>query len=95
VSKVPDDPICTCEDRAWLAQVFIDGALVDEALVDTGLDHATVANTMIDVRDRHHMIVNIAIAAGKHWRVLCICPNCKKGMEFDSKKGTEVLLGEN
>ena len=90
-SLVPAEPICTCEDRSWLTQIYVDGKLADEALIDTSLPYAQQLTD--DLQKMHGALVGAAIAGNKPWTMICKCPNCGKGMKCDSETGTEILGG--
>lgn len=86
--------LCTCPDTAWLAQVFVNGELKDEAIIDADVDNKERTERITDdVRDRHVSLTDVADALGQPWSAKMFCPNCKCGMEWNSDGEARVLDG--
>lgn len=89
----PDTLICTCEDPGWLAQVFVNGDLKDEAIIEASEDREQTQRITDDVRDKHVSLTDVADALGQSWSAKMFCPNCKRGLEWNSDGEARVLDG--
>lgn len=87
-----EEVICTCDDPSWLTQVFINGALQDEAILDADITNRERSQRIVDeVKDRQYDLTKVAEAAGQPWCVRMFCPKCQHGTEWNSDGAAKTL----